>query len=209
MQIDLLASQGGELGLVANHGFEHDVSVVIFDLSDHSLTLEFGQAMDSLRLNVAVSGEFTEPLRAISYLHVCAVEKGRMVYAKQVPMMKVSTDQDDYFAHKPIKAGIMPLQTWLKNAKFAQSVHRDNLGDSTSNGGIIHREGLSAATLQVAPQLAQLLVQEQALAQKVQLHNMPRLGMPSLGPGTQMPQMGLNTLLPRTPNTPQNGDDNS
>ncbi len=198
MQIDLLGTQGGELGLVSSNALNNDVSGVIFDLGEHTLTLEFGKAMDSLRLNIPVGYDFVDPLRQTHYLHICAVEKGRMVYAKQVPLVKVSME-DDYFAQGPIKSGIMPLQTWLRNAKFAQSVHRDNLGDTGSNGGIMHRAGLSAQTLQVAPQLAQQLVQEQSLAQRQQLHHTPRMGPPSLGPGTQSPQLGLGNYAPRGP----------
>lgn len=62
-------------------------------------------------------------------------------------------------------------------------MHRDNLGDTGSNGGIMHREGLSPATLQVAPQLAQQLVKEQALAQRLQQQNVPRAAPPAWGPG--------------------------
>lgn len=200
MQIDLLASPRGELGLVSNRTFDSQVSGIIFDVGERSLTLEFGASMDSLRLNIPVSDDFVDTLKATHYLHVCAVEKGRMNYALQAPLMKVSLDEDD-FLYGELQKGVSPLQSWLRDAKFAQSVHRDNLGDSSSNGGIMHREGLSRATLQVAPQLAQQLVNEQRLAQKAQIHNVPR-GMvpPSLGPGSGAgPNLGLGKYSPRAP----------
>jgi hypothetical protein len=95
MQIDLLATKQFELGLVSDTVFHADVSCVIFDVAECSLTLEFGVAMDSLKLNVPVSGDYVQALKAMDYLHVCAIEKGRMAYAKQVPLMKVSVDEDD------------------------------------------------------------------------------------------------------------------
>lgn len=95
MQIDLLATRRGEVGLVSNRAFESDISGIIFDVAERSLTLEFGASMDSLKLNVPVGEDFVPWLRATNYLHVCAVEKGRMTYARQVPLMKVSVDEDD------------------------------------------------------------------------------------------------------------------
>src|SRR5688572_23713758 len=89
------------------------------------------------------------------------------------------------------------VQNWLKGAKYAQSVHRDNLADESSGRSVLF--GLSKATLQAAPQLAQQIVQEQALAQKQQLQNAPKMGMPSLGPGSSSPGLNLSQLTPRNP----------
>lgn len=194
MQIDLLATPRGELGLVSNTTFKQEVSGVIFDVGERSLTLEFGATMDSMKLNIPVAEDFVDTLKKSSYVHVCAVERGRMNYALQAPLMKVSTEEDDFF-HVEMNRGVTPLQKWLKDSRQAQSVHRDNLGDTGSNGGIMHREGLSPATLQVAPQLAQQLVKEQALAQRLQQHNVPRAAPPTLGPGSG-PNVGPITRRP-------------
>jgi hypothetical protein len=203
MQIDLLSTPRGELGLVSNGTFKNDVSGIIFDVGERALTLEFGASMDSLRLNVPVGEEFVDTLKKASYLHVCAVEKGRMNYAIQAPLMKVSNDEDDLYSTE-MHRGVTPLQKWLKDSKFAQSVHRDNLGDTSSNGGIMHREGLSRATLQVAPQLAQQLVKEQALAQRLQQQNVPKAAPPSLGPGSS----SMGSIMPRSPRTPGSNEGN-
>ena len=95
MQIDLLATRRGELGLVANGPFTSDVSGIIFDVAERSLTLEFGAAMDSMKLNVPIGEDLVDWLKAAPFVHVCAIEKGRMTYAKQVPLMTVSVDNDD------------------------------------------------------------------------------------------------------------------
>ena len=58
MQIDLLATRSGELGILANGSFSSDVSGVIFDVAERSLTLEFGASMDSLKLNCPVGEDF-------------------------------------------------------------------------------------------------------------------------------------------------------
>lgn len=201
MQIDLLATQRGELGLVSNHGFDSDVSGIIFDVAERSLTLEFGAAMDSLTLNVPVGEEFVDTLKSAGSLFVCVVERGRMASARQVPLMKVSVNEDDFVPMTGRGHGILHVQTWISQAKFAQPVHRDNLGDESSSGGVL--QGVSRATLQVAPQLAQQLANEQALVQRAQLQNAPRMAPPSLGPGTQMP---MSTPMPRIPPSGGNGD---
>jgi hypothetical protein len=84
--------------------------------------------------------------------------------------------------------GVSDVQSWLKGARMAQSIHRDNLGDTTSNGGIVAREGLSAATLRAAPQLEKLLAAERS--QQMAARPAPYMAPPSLGPGTQMPMRG-------------------
>ncbi len=95
MQIDLLATRQGEVGLVASGPFTSDVSGIIFDVAERSLTLEFGASMDSMKLNVPVGEDFVPWLKHSGFVHICAIEKGRMVYAKQVPLVKVSMDDDD------------------------------------------------------------------------------------------------------------------
>jgi len=204
MQIDLLATPRGEIGIVSNRAFESDVSGVIFDVAERSLTLEFGASMDSLKLNVPVSEEFVDTLRHAPFMHVCAVAAGRMVSAKQAPLVKVSVNEDD-FVYGDARTGVTHVQNWIREAKFAQPVHRDNLADESSSGGVLR--GLSRGTLQVAPQLAQQLVQERALAQKAQLQNAPRMAPPSLGPGTSQP---MNNLMPRAPrSTDGSNNDNN
>jgi hypothetical protein len=201
MEIDLLTTPQGEIGLISNMAFRSDVSCVIFDVAERALTLEYGESMDSLRLNVPVGEDFAPLLQNVDHMHVCAIEKGRMAYAKQVPLMKVSLDEDDTFLTGAgnIGRGIMGVQSWLRQSTSAQPVHRDDLTNATSNGGVIHREGLSPATMHVAPQLAKALTQEQQLVQRAQLQNVPRMAPPSLGPGTQSPMPGLGNLRPRPP----------
>lgn len=94
MQIDLLVSGTGEIGLVAASSFEHDVSAVVFDASERSVTLEFASVMDSLKLNIPVADDYIPYLKAAPYIHVGVVEKGRITQAGQVPLILVSVDED-------------------------------------------------------------------------------------------------------------------
>jgi hypothetical protein len=100
--------------------------------------------------------------------------------------------------------GVRDVQIWLQSVVAGQPVHRDDLTRSETNGGIIHREGLSVSTLQAVPQLAKVLAAEMKMAQAAQLQNMPRMAGPSMGPGSSM---GLNNLRPRAPYTQSQDDD--
>lgn len=92
---------------------------------------------------------------------------------------------------------ILHVQQWLLEAHKAQPIHRDDLGAETSAGGVMHRAGVSPATLQAAPQLAQQLTQEQALVRTQTLQNVPKMAPPSMGPGGMQ---GLNqSMAPRPP----------
>lgn len=208
MEIDLLATRKGELGLVCDKTPASDVSCIMFDVAERSLTLEFGESMDSIRLNVPVGDDFVPMLHAAADLHFCAAQDGRMTYARQVPLMTVAGDEDaDFPGAAPSGHGVTGVQSWLQNSVTGQPVHRDNLGDSGSNGGIMHRAGLSPATMRAAPQLAKALAAEQQLVQSQQLRNAPRMAPPSLGPGTASPTMGLGTLVPRAPRRTDESDD--
>ncbi len=94
MQIDLLVSGSGEIGLVAASAFEHDVTAVVFDASEHSITLEFAAVMDSLKLNIPVADDYTAYLKVAPYIHIGVVEKGRITQAGQVPLILVSVDEE-------------------------------------------------------------------------------------------------------------------
>ncbi|HEY8963557.1 MAG TPA: hypothetical protein VIN59_03740 [Alphaproteobacteria bacterium] len=183
MQIDLLVSPQGDVGLVGNHTFDTDVSGVIFDVAERSLTLEFGQSMDSLRMNIPVADDFVDALKASPYIHVIAVEKQRVMQAVLPPLMKVSVNEDDFeFAN--VYRGMSHMQDWLARSRFAQSVHRDNLADESSSRGILF--DVSPATLKVAPQLAQALAKQQSLDRQNAPRQAPNMAPPSLGPGSNL-----------------------
>lgn len=93
--------------------------------------------------------------------------------------------------------GIMDVQMWLRAAKIGQPAHRDNLADEGTSRGVLF--GLSRATLQAAPQLAQAATKEQALTAQVQARNTPRMAPPSFGPGSGPPSLGLGRFHPKGP----------
>lgn len=95
MDIDLLINKMNDVGLVTSGKFESTISAAIFDHTERSLTLEFGETMDSLQLNVLVGEEFIPYLRQTGYLHLIALEKKRIVEARQIPLMHVNDFADE------------------------------------------------------------------------------------------------------------------
>ena len=190
MQIDLIGTPDGVIGLMGNHSFETPVSGVIFDVAERSLTLEFGKSMETLRMNIPVGEDFVDHLKTSSSIHIAAVERERMVQASQVMLVKVSVEDEDFY-YGEVQKGVLHTQNWLSKAQYAQAIHRDNLGDESSARGILY--DVSPATLKYAPQLAQALAKEQAAAYR----HVPNMAPPSLGPGS-LPQLNVNRI-PKPP----------
>ncbi len=94
MQIDLLVSAKGEIGMVADKAFETDPSGVIYDALEQSISLEFSETFDSMTLNVPVSGEFAEHILHSDFIHYGVFENGRVSKAAQLPLMLVNVVWD-------------------------------------------------------------------------------------------------------------------
>ncbi len=87
--------------------------------------------------------------------------------------------------------GIAEFQVFMRNARGGQAIHRDNLADDRNSGSIMR--GVSASTLQLAPQLQQERARELAAAPRA----VPTFAPPSLGPGTRTPMPGYKPKPPR------------
>ena len=97
MQIDLLISSKGEIGILSDTEFETDPSGVIFDGLEHSLTLEFAQSYDSMEMNVPLSDEIVDMITSVSFIHVAIMSKGRILKAEQLPLMHVNVRDEAYY----------------------------------------------------------------------------------------------------------------
>ena len=95
MDIDLLINKMNEVGLVASGQFDSTVSAAIFDHIDRTITLEFGETMDSMPLNIIVGDDFVPYLRQTGYLHLIALEKKKIIEARQIPLMHVNDFDDE------------------------------------------------------------------------------------------------------------------
>lgn len=97
MQIDLLVSAKGEMGLLADAPFASQPSGVIYDGIERSLTLEFAESYDSLALNVPLADELAHRIIHLDYLHFGVIENGRVMHGDQLPLMLVNVSEEELY----------------------------------------------------------------------------------------------------------------
>ena len=90
MNIDLLLSKQHDLGLVFTGKFESTVTAAIFDHETHYISLEFGETMDSMVLNVPVSDDFINYMVQKPYLYMIGTDKTHIHEAYRIPLMHVN-----------------------------------------------------------------------------------------------------------------------
>ena len=95
MDIDLLINKNNDVGLVATGKFESPVSGIIFDHETQSLSLEFGETMDSMALNVPVADEIIPYLTQKNYLFLIGTDKRLIHEAYRVPLMHINDFADE------------------------------------------------------------------------------------------------------------------
>lgn len=95
MDIDLLLNKNKDVGLVATGKFDSPVSGIIFDHATQSLSLEFGETMDTLDLNVPVGDEFIPFLAPRNHLYMIGTDKKHIHEAYRVPLVHINDVKDE------------------------------------------------------------------------------------------------------------------
>lgn len=162
MNIDLLISQPGQMGLVADQAFASPVAGVMFDAQTGLIVLELTNA-DSLDLNIPVQQDFCQRLEKLLDVYVGAIEDGVITDSRRVPVVLQNDPfgggNAGHFAVKPGRA-LAAFENFLKRCTAGQPLHRDDLGDEGSAGGVMG--GMNPAVLQFSPQLARQRAMEAA-----------------------------------------------
>ena len=95
MEIDLLISKTHDVGLVTTGKFESPVTAAIYDHETGVISLEFGQTMDTLELNIPVAGDFAAYLAQRSFLFMIGTDRAHIHEAYRVPLMHVNDYKSD------------------------------------------------------------------------------------------------------------------
>ena len=95
MNIDLLQNKDGDFGLVSTGQFESPITGIIFDHEALSLSLEFGEAHDSMLLNVAVDETYTNALSQKTQLYIIGTDKKHIHEAYSAPLMHINDMQNN------------------------------------------------------------------------------------------------------------------
>lgn len=94
MDIDLLISKSQDVGLVTTGKFDSPVTAAIFDHATRHLSLEFGQTMDTLNLNIPVGEDLVPYLTQRSHLFMIGTDRSHIHEAYRIPLMHVNDNND-------------------------------------------------------------------------------------------------------------------
>ena len=168
-------------------------------MEGYTLTLEFAD-MDALALNIPVEIDHSAYLADSAYIHVGVLERGKITASYQVPLVLIDDPfgggQDGRFASGPGRS-ILAFERFMQKAQSGQPIHRDDLGNEELSHSILG--GMSAAVLQLAPQLVRQRTLE-AAPQVVPQGPTP----PGLGPGASR---GRSVMPPPHPRKSTRSDD--
>lgn len=184
MNIDLLLSQDGQMALVSDRRLTRTVAGVAFDALTGLMTLEFADD-DPLDLNIPVEQDFGKNFDLMISIYIGAIENGVIADARRVPVMLINDPfgggNTGRFAVRPGQA-LAAFEAVLKKCTAGQPVHRDDLGDEGSAGGVMG--GINPAVLQFSPQLArQHAIEIAQRAAPTAALNAPGFGPKGMGGG--------------------------
>jgi hypothetical protein len=155
-------SQQGQMALVSDRLFKSPVAGIMFDAQTGMISLEFADT-DSLDLNIPVEREFGERIETMLDMYVGVIDHNQIADSRRVPIVLLNDPfgggNAGHFAVKPGRA-LGAFEQFLKRCVAGQPLHRDDLGDEGSAGGVMG--GINPAVLQFSPQLARQRAMEAA-----------------------------------------------
>lgn len=141
MNIDLFLTPHGEAGLLCDHTFKNTVVGIILDAQTRDITLEFADGGEPFHLNIPVDITHHEKLLFAHRMHVAFLENGLLAGSVEVPLLYLNDPYGSDFGQgsplsKP-KKSLTAFEEFMKRCAFAQSLHRDNLGDEDSARSVL------------------------------------------------------------------------
>jgi hypothetical protein len=95
MNIDLLISKTHDVGLVTSGKFDSIVTAAMFDHETQSISLEFGETMDTMHLNVPIAEDFVNYIKQRTYLYMIGTDKSFIHEAYRIPLMHINDTKAD------------------------------------------------------------------------------------------------------------------
>lgn len=90
MNIDLLISKTHDVGLVTTGKFESTVTAIMLDHETQELSLEFGETMDSMSMNIPVGDDLIPFMRNRNSMFIIGTDKVHIHEAYNVPLMHLN-----------------------------------------------------------------------------------------------------------------------
>lgn len=95
MNIDLLISKTQDVGLVTTGKFDSIITAAIFDHETQMISLEMGEIMDTMHLNIPVSEEFLNYIKQRTFLYMIGTDKTHIHEAYRIPLMHINDVKQD------------------------------------------------------------------------------------------------------------------
>ena len=179
MNIDLFMTDQNEAALVCGGVFTRTLGGIILDAQTHEVTLEFTDGMTE-HLNIPFQETHKEKLLFAHKMFVGCLESGFLTDTMEIPMMYLNDPYGGQFgnkSHMPKPAvTVTAFEQFMKRAKFAQALHRDNLGDEDTARSVLM--GVDHRDLKYSP----------TLQRQIQINATPKVKaspqMPNLGGGS-------------------------
>lgn len=90
MNIDLLINKTHDVGLVTTGKFESPVTAAIIDHEKQELSLEFGETMDAMVMNIPVADDLIPYIRNRNKLFIIGTDRVHIHEAYDVPIMHLN-----------------------------------------------------------------------------------------------------------------------
>ncbi len=90
MNIDLLINKTQDVGIVTTGKFESAVTAAILDHENQTISLEFGETMDSMDMNVPIADDLIPYLNQKTHLFVIGTDKVHIHEAYRIPLMHIN-----------------------------------------------------------------------------------------------------------------------
>jgi hypothetical protein len=158
VNIDLFLTGQSEASLVCGGVFKTPLVGVILDAQTHEVTLEFGDETTE-HLNIPMEEQHKEKLLFAHRLFVGYLEDGFLMDSIEVPLLYLNDPYGSQFGDKsplskPVRS-VLAFEQFMKRCKFAQALHRDNLGDEDSAKSVLM--GTDPHALKYSPTLQRQL----------------------------------------------------
>ena len=90
MNVDLLISKTDDVGIVTTGKLPSRVTAAIIDHETNEVSLEFGETMDSMTMNVPISDDLMAYINNRNGMYIIGTDKTHIHEAYQVPMMHIN-----------------------------------------------------------------------------------------------------------------------
>ena len=154
MNIDLLFTDAGIAGFVADKNFQRKVCAILLDKTTGALEFELADNSDPIILNINVDSSFLDGLSNVYFPFVGSIKNSNIAQAYQAPLLIMGDSMHSQMASSASQE-VNPLaafSNFLKLCTKGQPVHRSDIEDENSSCVL---GGASPASLEFAPHLAQ------------------------------------------------------